>query len=173
MLEKVVVAEHGADTWDDLLDGAGLDGVYTSLGNYPDEELFLLVGEASRALDVEPDEVVRWFGRNAIPHFAGSYPQLFEPHTDTRSFVLTLNGIIHPEVRKLYPGAIVPDFDFDTPSPDSLSMGYYSPRKMCSFAEGLLLGAADHYGEQADIQQPECMKRGADRCLIEISFSPG
>ena len=29
-------------------------------------------------------------------------------------------GEIHPEVRKLYPGASVPEFDFDTSSPDVL-----------------------------------------------------
>jgi len=172
LLEKVVVAEHGADTWDALLDGAGVGGVYTSLGNYPDEELFSLVGEASKQLDVEPDAVVSWFGRGSIPLFAESYPQFFEGHDDTRSFVLTLNAIIHPEVRKLYPGAVVPDFDFDTSEADVLRMGYVSPRKMCAFAEGLIAGAADHYGESVAIEQPECMNRGAERCILEIRFSP-
>ena len=99
------------------------------------------------------DDVVSWFGRNALPLFAERYPQLFEPHDSTRSFVLTLNDIIHPEVRKLYPGADVPEFDFDVRD-ELLVMGYRSPRKLCSFAEGLLLGAADHYGERLTIEQP-------------------
>ena len=50
-------------------------------------------------------------------------------------------------------------------------MGYRSPRKLCSFAEGLLLGAADHYGEQLTIEQPRCMKRGDDQCVLEIAFA--
>ena len=50
-------------------------------------------------------------------------------------------------------------------------MGYRSPRKLCSFAEGLLLGAADHYGEKLTIEQPLCMKRGDDRCVLEIEFA--
>ena len=50
-------------------------------------------------------------------------------------------------------------------------MGYRSPRKMCSFAEGLLLGAADHFGERLTIEQPACMKRGDDQCVLEIAFS--
>ena len=60
-----------------------------------------------------------------MPLFAVRYPQFFEPHDCTRSFVLTLNDIIHPEVRKLYPGADVPEFDFgirDEPSGDGLSV---------------------------------------------------
>ena len=117
------------------------------------------------------DSVVVWFGRNAVPLFAGRYPQLFTPHDTTRSFVLTLNDIIHPEVRKLYPGADVPEFDFDVRG-ELLVMGYHSPRKLCSFAEGLLRGAADHYGERLTIEQPLCMKRGDEHCVLEIAFTP-
>ena len=87
------------------------------------------------------DDVVSWFGRNALPLFAGTTPSSSNRTTRTRSFVLTLNDIIHPEVRKLYPGADVPEFDFDSRD-GVLVMGYRSPRKLCSFAEGLLLGAA-------------------------------
>ncbi len=170
LLEQLVARDFGEGTWDALLDASGLDGAYTSLGNYPDEDLFKLVGAAAQRLDMPPDDVVSWLGRNALPLFALRYPQLFAPHNSTRSFVLTLNDIIHPEVRKLYPGADVPEFDFDSRD-EVLVMGYRSPRKMCSFAEGLLLGAGDHYGERLTIEQPLCMKRGDDHCVLEIAFS--
>ena len=169
LLEQLVARDFGEDTWDALLDASGLDGVYTSLGSYPDEHLAELVSAASDALAMPADDVVIWFGRNALPLFAGRYPQLFEPHDSARSFVLTLNDIIHPEVRKLYPGADVPEFDFDARD-GLLVMGYRSPRKLCSFAEGLLLGTADHYGERLTIEQPYCMKRGDDQCVVEIAF---
>lgn len=171
LLEQIVTREHGEDTWDDLLVAAGLDGSYTSLGSYDDAELEKLVGAASEALDTPPDEIVRWFGRNALPLFAQSYPALFEGHESGRTFVLTLNDIIHPEVRKLYPGAQVPEFDFDSTADGHLLMGYHSPRKLCSFAEGLLEGTADHFDEGVAIEQLQCMKRGDDRCLLEIVFT--
>jgi hypothetical protein len=170
LLEQLVTRDYGEDTWDALLDESGLDGVYTSLGSYPDEDLLKLVGAAANALDMPADDVVVWLGRNALPLFAVRYPQLFEPHDSTRPFVLTLNDIIHPEVRKLYPGADVPVFDFETRG-ELLVMGYRSPRKLCAFATGLLLGAADHYGEQLTIDQPICMKRGDDQCILEIAFA--
>jgi hypothetical protein len=170
LLEQLVARDFGEDTWDALLEAAGLDGVYTSLGSYPDEDLAMLVSAASDALAMPADDVVVWFGRNALPLFADRYPQLFEPHDSTRSFVLTLNDIIHPEVRKLYPGADVPESDFDVRE-EVVVMGYHSPRKLCSFAEGLLLGAAEHYGEQVTIAQPVCMKRGDDQCVLEIAFA--
>jgi hypothetical protein len=170
LLEQLVARDFGEDTWDSLLDASGLDGVYTSLGSYPDEHLSKLVSAASDALGMPADDVVIWFGRNALPLFAERYPQLFEPHDSARSFVLTLNDIIHPEVRKLYPGADVPEFEFDVRD-GLLVMGYRSPRKLCSFAEGLLLGTGDHYGERLTIEQPSCMKRGDDQCVVEIAFS--
>jgi predicted hydrocarbon binding protein len=170
LLEQLIVRDHGEDTWDALLETTELDGAYTSLGSYPDQDLERLVNAAAETLDLPADEVVRWFGRNAVPLFAARYPQLFEPHSSTRSFVLTLNEIIHPEVRKLYPGADVPVFDFAS-SNDVLVMGYRSSRKMCAFAEGLLHGAADHYGESLTIEQPQCMNRGDDRCVLEIAFA--
>ena len=169
LLEQLVARDYGEESWDALLDASELAGAYTSLGSYADEDLMKLVNAAANELDLSPDEVVRWFGRNALPLFAGRYPQLFEPHDSTRSFVLTLNEIIHPEVRKLYPGADVPVFDFASRD-GVLVMGYRSPRKLCAFAEGLLHGAADHYGERLTIEQPRCMNRGDDRCVLEIAF---
>ena len=170
LLEQLVSRDYGEDTWDALLDASGLDGSYTSLGSYPDEDLAKLVRAAADALATPADDVVTWFGRSALPLFAVRYPQLFTPHRSTRSFVLTLNDIIHPEVRKLYPGADVPEFDFDVRD-ELLVMGYHSPRKLCAFAEGLLLGAADHFGERLTIEQPLCMKRGDEHCVLEIAFA--
>ena len=59
LLSESVIQEFGENTWDDLLDAAGLDGAYTSLGNYDDAEIFKLVGVASEKLKLPPDEVLR------------------------------------------------------------------------------------------------------------------
>lgn len=172
LLEEVVTAEHGEDVWDDLVEGSAVSGAYTAVGTYPDEELFSLVTTASAALQTPADDVVRWFGRNAMPLLVERYPVFFEGHDSTRSFVLTLNDVIHPEVRKLFPGAYAPEFDFDTSQEDRLTLGYKSHRNLCFFAEGLLEGAADHFGESVTIEQPQCAKRGGDKCVLVCSFSP-
>ena len=170
LLEEVVTRQHGERTWDDLLATAGLEGAYTSLGSYPDSHLMKLVEAAAGALDRTAEEVLRWFAADALPLLADRYPQFFEPHRSTRSFLLTLNDVIHPEVRKLYPGAEVPVFDFETPSQEVLTIGYQSQRKLCAFGEGLIQGAAAHYGEQVLVEQPKCMHRGDPRCLLVCSF---
>lgn len=170
LVEEVVTERHGADVWDALLDSAGLDGSYTSLGSYPDEDLVGLVGAASVALGVPAEDVLRQLGDGAIPLLAGRYPDFFRAHASTRSFLLTLNDIIHPEVRKLYPGAVVPDFDFETADDGALLIGYRSERRLCNLAEGFIAGATHHYGEAVEVSQPQCMLRGDQKCLIRCSF---
>jgi hypothetical protein len=169
LFEAVVRRDYGEDTWEALLEAANVDGAYTSLGNYSDEEMMKLVGFASSALKMPADDVVRWFGRNALPLLAKKHPHFFEPHQSTRPFLLTLNDVIHSEVRKLYPGSELPVFSYDTSSSEVLLLHYRSPRKLCALAEGFIEATAAHYGEELSLDQPECMKRGDDKCVLRVS----
>src|ERR1700761_6094567 len=173
LLEEVVVSHHGADAWDKLLSATSLDGAYTSLGSYPDEQIQKLVEAASRALGITPFEVLRWFGQQAIPLLFERFPAFFTGQPSARPFLLSVNGIIHPEVRKIYPGADVPEFEFRDEVDGGLSMGYDSPRRLCALAQGFIEGAATHYGETVIIEHRECMHNGDKRCLCHISFSSG
>jgi heme-NO-binding protein len=169
VLEEVVSAVHGEDAWDDMLAEAGVDGAYTAVGSYPDAEFRALAAAAATRLGGEEAEVIRATGRAALPIFARRYPDLVQVHGSARSLALALNDIIHPEVRKLYPGADVPWFDCDASRPDVLILGYRSQRRLCEFAEGLLLGAGDWFGEQITVDQPRCMHRGDDHCELRIA----
>jgi hypothetical protein len=173
LLEEVVVSNYGEDTWDQLLTTTALDGAYTSLGSYPDEQIQELVGAASQMLGLTPFEVLRWFGRQAIPLLFHRYPGFFSSQPSTRPFVLSVNNIIHPEVRKVYPGADVPTFEFQDELDGGLLMGYLSPRRLCALAQGFIEGAATHYGETVIFEHRECMHQGDKKCLCHISFSPG
>lgn len=169
LLEDVVANTYGDRMWDELLEQADLDGVYTSLGSYDDAELMDLVSKAGSALSMSDDDVLRWFGRQAIPEMVKRWPAFFAAHQSTLPFLLTLNSVIHPEVRKLYAGAYCPHFDFTSPPDGSLLMGYRSPRKLCGLAHGFILGAGDHYGETLTVEHLKCMHEGADRCLIAVT----
>lgn len=166
LLEEAVSASHGPAVWDDLLDAAELDGSYTSLGSYPDEEIFALVGAASKALDVAPGEILRWFGRAAMPMLAERYGAFFAPHRVARSFIMSVNDIIHPEVRKLYSGAGCPHFHFQDGEDGRLLIGYRSPRQLCQLAHGFIEGASDHYGETVELEHLSCMSNGDPLCRI-------
>jgi len=170
LLEEAVSMEYGDATWDALLDRAGLEGAYTSLGSYDDAEVIALVDVAAAVLGIGPQEVLRWFGKRAMPLLAARFPTFFGAHSSARSFLLTLNNIIHPEVRKLYPGASPPVFDFDNGPDGALIIGYNSARRLCSLAEGFMRGAAEYYHERVDICQPQCMHEGASKCVFKVTF---
>jgi hypothetical protein len=165
-----VVAEYGAEVWEDLLDEATVAGAYTSLGNYSDEDMNALVAAAAAKLGVEPGAVLRWFGNKAMPMLKEKYPQLFAGHTSSRGFVLSVNSIIHPEVRKLYAGASCPFFHFREGPDGSLQMRYESSRKLCDLAHGFVEGAAALFNERVAIEHHTCMNHGDDSCLVEIRW---
>jgi hypothetical protein len=170
LLEELVRRHRGEIAWDTLLGIAGVDGAYTSLGSYPDEDLLRLVQAVSTEMGLSTSDTLRWFGRQSMPLLAERYPHFFTAHATTRAFLLTLNDIIHAEVRKLYPGAQVPVFDFDTSSPEVLVIGYSSARRMCALAEGFTEGAAECFKETVSFEHTACMLRGDPRCIFHLRF---
>ena len=150
-VEEAVTDLYSADTWDDLLDLAGLTGEYTSLGTYDDAELFQLVGAAHELTGIEANELVRILGQHAFPHLASRLPDLCEGAASTHEFLRRVNDIIHPEVLKLHPDAAPPEFFFEDRPDGSLRVTYKSARKLGVLAEGLIHGAAAQYGETVAI----------------------
>ena len=119
--------------------------------------------------DTIPDRL-RWFGINAVPFLVSAFPDFFAG-ADLRAFLPALNHMIHPEVRKLYPGATPPDFEIGEGRSGTLTLRYDSERRLCWLAEGLTLGVAAHLGESIRIEQTSCMHDNADRCDLLITFT--
>lgn len=173
LVEEAIVAEHGDDTWDSLLDTSGLEGAYTSLGNYPDDDLERLVASGAGVLAVQPRDLSRHLGEVAIKGLAERYPHYFSPHDTTVDFLLTLDDVIHTEVRKLYPESAPPDFWFDVPIGSELVVHYRSERRLCALAEGMMAGAAAHYDQLVSIAHESCMFDGADHCTLRVTVEEG
>lgn len=171
LVEDAVCAQHGEAVWDQLLTDAGLDGGYTSIGDYPDADLFALVGAASNALGVPPDDVVRSLGHAAALGLADLYPQFWQPHSRTSDFIVTLNEVIHPEVRKIHRNAEPPEFAF-APIDGGLRVEYRSQRGLCALADGMIGGAARHYGERATVEHDSCTHLGDAVCVMTCRFEP-
>ena len=172
LLEDLVRREFGDMEWSRVLQDAEVDHTFASEGTYPDAVLRRLIAEVGKRAQKSPGEALQWFGRHSMPLLHSMYPGFFASQTSARSFILTLNDIIHPEVRRLFPDADVPWFDFDNSSPNELIVGYQSPRKLCLLAHGFIEGAADHYGETVDVEQVQCMHRGDAKCVFQLRFRP-
>ncbi len=79
LVEEVVTQDQGVDAWEDLLDEAHVQGAYSAVGSYMDEELDRLVLVAGAAkLGVTPTELLRYIGRSSIPLLKDRYPEFFD-----------------------------------------------------------------------------------------------
>lgn len=172
VLEATYVDAFGPEAWLEVAAVAGASDFYSYSASYPDAELGRLVLAIGAAQGLDPAQTLRWFGERAIPHFYLLAPDLFDAHRKCWPFLRSLNDIIHPQVRNLYPGVSVPDFEYPAPCDDAYLIVYRSARRMCALAEGLMLGAASHFGERLAIAQSRCMHRGEDHCRFELRFEP-
>lgn len=168
-LEDVVTSVDGPDTWDLLLDHVGSDGAFTSLGSYDDVTFVGLLVALAELRQVPVDDTIRWFGQALFPWLLERYPTFGEGHSSVRTFLPTINHVIHPEVRKLYPGAEVADFESDTDPSGAVLLTYRSARQLCVLAEGLVAGAGTYFGEVVSVTQPTCTHRGAASCLLVVA----
>lgn len=176
LLEEVVVQRIGERNWDELLQAAAVDGVYTSLGNYPSADFVALIDALAARGKTSVENTLRWFGRNAMPCLAARYPGFLSDHDGLRSFLLSLNDVPQGEVRKVYPGADVPLFDFHSVlgAADNTTMPllvrYQSTEELCWLAEGFIQGAATHYRQSVLIRQLQCVHKGDDDCTLQCSI---
>lgn len=167
VVEDVVIEAFSADAWDDVLDVAGVSGSYTSLGSYRDADLFAIVQAIAELASLSVDDTLKLAGRLGFKHLARRSPALVEPIDGWRELVISLDGIIHPEVRKVYPGAEVPGFA-TLEIGDALQVTYTSQRGLCALAEGLMRGAGAWFGRELSVEHHSCVHRGADSCVMLV-----
>jgi hypothetical protein len=128
---QLVEESWGLETWERLLDEVNppSGGAYTSADTYPDAELFSLVGALSKIVKTPVPDLVRAFGAYLLPHLARRDPSFLKDKT-AKQFLQSVHDVIHVEVKKLYPEAVLPTFSYEDPAPDRLVMLYRSGRKL-------------------------------------------
>lgn len=125
-------------------------GAYTSVGTYDHAELWSLLSQLSRATHEPVPELLKALGAWLMQRFEQTHPAFFAA-PDLFDFLACVDGVIHAEVRKLYPDAELPHVELVERTPDRLLLVYRSPRHFGDLAEGLIAGAARRYGEAVRI----------------------
>lgn len=173
VLSEMVIEKLGMPMWDAVLlevqPSSG--GSYTAGAQYPDEELMSLVQCLSQKTTIPIPTLVESYGEYLFSHLYQSLPSSMQNANTLRDFLLSVDKIIHKEVRRIHPDAYLPSFDYDENIPNTLVMYYNSKRKLCHAAVGLIRGASNQFEETVDVAHTECMHHGAERCRLEIHFS--
>ena len=171
LLADMVETQLGMQEWNEVLDEAGEDGVYTATALYEDERLLNMVGIISQRNGIPVSDLVFAFGQFMFPAFYDRYPQLIDGHANMLDFLEGLDSVIHVEVAKLYPGAVTPGFSESRRDDKTLHLTYTSERNLCRLAEGLIDGAAKHYGNDYELTHSPCYNEGGDHCGLLISLN--
>tara|TARA_R110000744_G_scaffold74015_7_gene148050 strand:+ start:496 stop:1131 length:636 start_codon:yes stop_codon:yes gene_type:complete len=170
-LNQFVDELWGDEFWDELLQVADLPshGIYTSVATYDDAELFTLVSLIMEKKSLTAQEAQIAFGQWMFEQLLQAAPPEAHKFTDVFKFLYGVQNVIHVEVKKLNPEAILPEFEFLEETPTTLSFHYISPRKLCYFCEGIVQGLASHTGQQVIVEQTECEHEGDERCVMKVT----
>ncbi|MFT5176074.1 MAG: hypothetical protein ACI8W7_004268 [Gammaproteobacteria bacterium] len=104
-----------------------------------------MVGALHEVSGLPVAQLVRAFGEDSHYQFAENYPASFH-NASAKQLLLSVDEVIHVEVRKLYPDAVLPAFNYEDTHDSRLVMLYKSPRKLCHYAESQIGGIAKHFG---------------------------
>lgn len=167
-LNEMIEEQKGLDVWFKIIDRANVSGIYTSTENYSDEELFKIVGVICELLEADVSVVLKSFGEYLFHYLHKSYPMFADQKPNFFDFIQSIDGVIHVEVHKLDEHAQTPKINVIQVNEHKALLEYYSPRKLCHLAEGLLLGSANHYGIKISVAQTQCMHKGAEKCHLHL-----
>jgi hypothetical protein len=168
-LRDYVIARLGADAWPALLERARIGAKsYLNYKEYPDEEAVLLVVTASDVTGLPAPAILEDFGAFLAPHLFRVYRPLIDPAWRTLEFIENTEATIHNVVRSRNTKARPPTLRCRRVAPETVLLTYGSPRKLCAVARGIIRGVAQHYGEQVEIVERDCMLDGQPTCQIQV-----
>ena len=175
LFEEFITESFGEEVFEEILDAADLktQEPFVGPGGYPDEDLLELVAKAVERLDIPQSAALRAFGRHALPKLVSSHPEFADRSLSAKDFLLSVDSVIHVEVRKLFPDAETPEFSYEDPSPSELVMRYRSRRQLCPLVEGFVDGVSDTFQTKIEIEHPECTHEGAEVCAFHLTFGNG
>ena len=145
----LVEAKFGLETVDEILVDAGEEGIFTSVGSYDHKRLVKLITSLSRKTSIPAEDLQRVFGQSVFNNLFDSLPQSdsLKSCKSTFQFIRLVEEYIHTEVKKLYPDANPPKFDFVSEGETELVFDYLSARCMAHVCLGLIEGCANHFSQ--------------------------
>lgn len=168
--EEFVINKFDLVIWQKILDCLSTteEKIFLSTSIYDDQEFLDLVSCTEKITGLTSVVLQRDFGLFIFPAL---YQQMHNKVSAIKTlfeFLKAVDEVIHVEVKKADPAAYTPTMLFDKPTKEIMLIRYISKRKMCHFAEGLILGAAEFYNEDVIVSQDTCSHLGDAECIIRI-----
>ena len=155
--QELVESTFGLEMYDRLVQQCDLptDGAYTSVGTYDHSELLQLVVKLAEETETSVAELAYAFGKHLFTKFTQASPHLLANIDSAVDLLSNVEGFIHVEVRKLYPDAELPSFEFDQLSDNQWLMTYQSTRPFADLAHGLIVASIEHFGDEIEVARKD------------------
>jgi len=172
LLESFISEGWGADVYEEIFSACPLHTKepFVGPGTYPDADLLAIVAKTCERLGVSPADALHAFGKFCFPKLAARVPQLLAGHTHPKTFLKSIDNVIHVEVKKLFKDAVTPRITYVDPGPGKIVLRYESRRQVCALMTGLLAGSGDYFSTPLSWHETQCTHTGADACEFLVEF---
>ncbi len=126
----------------------------------------LAAGDAVSA-EAPSDALACWLGRHTVPALADTYPSLFARHDDLTSFVCGLGDDL-PVAGERSDSPVPVAFRTSKGPDGQIFLRVEGACSVCAVIQGVIAGAAVHYGELVTIHQIKSRRHGDNVCLLQI-----
>lgn len=171
--EQFISTKYGDETLENILEDCKLitTDPFVGPGTYPDSDLIEIVRIASAKVELNPEEFLKRLGHFTFGKLAERHPYFVSNYKHPKQFLLTVDNVIHVEVKKLYNETQLPTFQYSEPSEKELVITYYSKRKMYTLMEGLISGVADHFNIAIEQHHHKYTIDGNEFCDYHLKFT--
>ena len=148
-LKEMVVEKFGKAAWEASLEKSGLpkNMVFLATEDVDDAAALTVVGNLCKELGVTLEQAADAFGEYWMTVYAPKiYKDYFRNCPTAKDFLLKMNDV-HATVTKTIKNARPPKFEYNSKSPNVLSMTYKSDRNLVPFFQGLVKGVAKYYNQ--------------------------
>ncbi|MEN9657836.1 MAG: hypothetical protein RL571_1301 [Pseudomonadota bacterium] len=129
-------------------------------GYYDFHEMFALVQALSVRCGTPAPDLVRAFGQHLFGRLIAQRSELLRSMPDVYTFLESIEGQIHVEVRRIYPDADLPVLETERGSDGSLLLRYRSRRHLADLALGMIEGCIAHYGGTGTVVRRDLADEG-------------
>ncbi len=143
-------------------------GAYTSVGSYDYAELEAMVVELSSKTKTEISVLLHEFGKHLGTQFARKFNGFFAEAGNTFGLLREIDQHIHVEVKKLYPDAELPEFDYENVTDNQIVLYYRSKRPLADLAHGLIVQTSAYYNETIKIELERSRESETHMCKFTI-----
>jgi len=172
-IREMVTIHYGDAMWEKIRAQAGVDDVFISMDQYPEEVTDKLVIAASAILGVSPGDILNGFGQYWIGFAHRHYGYVFDMSGNTfLEFVKNLNNM-HSRIGQWMPDLKPPSFTVTEETAESFHLHYYSSRSgFGSMVKGLLAGLGERFNTEVKVEHLGGVEQGLDHEQFFVRYRP-